>query len=121
MEQLLAKLCSTEPRSAHAAGTYPSRLSLSYYRLLFARIMSSLPEASRLFALWRRPLAWAPVFQRLGLRGFVYCPERCDSRGGASQIDLTSPPSMRSVEPVIQRAPGDTRNAISSAISSGSP
>ena len=30
---------------------------------------------------------------------------------GASQIDLTSPPSMRSVEPVIQRAPGDTRNA----------
>ena len=29
--------------------------------------------------------------------------------------------SMRSVEPVIHRAPGDTRKAISSAISSGSP
>ena len=28
---------------------------------------------------------------------------------------------MRSVEPVIQRAAGDTRKAISSAISSGSP
>jgi hypothetical protein len=39
----------------------------------------------------------------------------------AGQIDFTSPPSMRSVEPVIQRAPGDTRKAISSAISSGSP
>ena len=37
------------------------------------------------------------------------------------QMDFTSPPSMRSVEPVIQRAPGDTRKAISSAISSGSP
>ena len=37
------------------------------------------------------------------------------------QIDFTSPPSMRSVEPVIQRAPGETRKAISSAISSGSP
>jgi hypothetical protein len=37
------------------------------------------------------------------------------------QIDLTSPPSIRIVEPVIQRAPGETRNAISSAISSGSP
>ena len=37
---------------------------------------------------------------------------RCRRRlpmDGASQIDLTSPPSMRSVEPVIQRAPGDTR------------
>jgi hypothetical protein len=38
-----------------------------------------------------------------------------------AQIDFTSPPSMRSVEPVIQRAPGDTRKAISSATSSGSP
>jgi hypothetical protein len=28
-------------------------------------------------------------------------------------MDFTSPPSMRSVEPVIQRAPGDTRKAIS--------
>jgi len=37
------------------------------------------------------------------------------------QIDLTSPPSIRSVDPVIHRAPGDTRNAISSAISSGFP
>jgi hypothetical protein len=37
------------------------------------------------------------------------------------QIDLTSPPSILSVDPVIHRAPGDTRNAISSAISSGSP
>jgi hypothetical protein len=37
------------------------------------------------------------------------------------QTDLTSPPSIRSVEPVIQRAPGDTKKAISSAISSGSP
>jgi hypothetical protein len=45
------------------------------------------------------------------------------SLGGAfpSQIDLTSPPSIRSTEPVIHRAPGETRNAISSAISSGSP
>ena len=40
---------------------------------------------------------------------------------GLSQIDLISPPSIRSVQPVIQRAPGDTRKAISSAISSGSP
>lgn len=37
------------------------------------------------------------------------------------QTDFTSPPSMRSVEPVIQRAAGETRKAISSAISSGSP
>jgi hypothetical protein len=37
------------------------------------------------------------------------------------QIDFTSPPSMRSVEPVIQRAPVETRKAIRSAISSGSP
>jgi hypothetical protein len=37
------------------------------------------------------------------------------------QIDFTSPPSIRKVEPVIQRAPGDTRKAMSSAISSGSP
>ena len=37
------------------------------------------------------------------------------------QIDFTSPPSMRSVAPVIQRAPDDTRKAINSAISSGSP
>ncbi|MGY4381992.1 hypothetical protein ACVWZ3_009631 [Bradyrhizobium sp. i1.3.6] len=36
-------------------------------------------------------------------------------------IDFTSPPSIRNAEPVIQRAPGDTRNAINSAISSGSP
>ncbi len=43
------------------------------------------------------------------------------SRRRPHQIDFTSPPSMRSVEPVIQRAPGDTRKAISSAISSGSP
>jgi uncharacterized protein VirK/YbjX len=41
--------------------------------------------------------------------------------GIASQIDLTSPPSIRSVEPVIHRAAGDTRNAISLAISSGAP
>src|SRR5580658_3380617 len=41
--------------------------------------------------------------------------------GRPYQIDLTSPPSIRSVDPVIQRAPGETRNAISSAISSGSP
>jgi hypothetical protein len=34
--------------------------------------------------------------------------------GRADQIDLTSPASIRSVDPVIQRAPGDTRNAISS-------
>jgi hypothetical protein len=37
------------------------------------------------------------------------------------QTDLTSPPSIRSVDPVIQRAPGDIKNAISSAISFGSP
>src|SRR6516164_9040912 len=40
---------------------------------------------------------------------------------GIVQIDFTSPPSMRRAEPVIQRAPADTRKAISSAISSGSP
>jgi len=34
--------------------------------------------------------------------------------GRPDQIDLTSPASIRSVDPVIQRAPGDTRNAISS-------
>ena len=56
-----------------------------------------------------------------GCRASSVADERCHSRGGASQIDLTSPPSMRSVEPVIRRASGDTRNAISSAISSGSP
>jgi hypothetical protein len=38
-----------------------------------------------------------------------------------AQIDLTSPPSMRRLDPVIQRAAGDTRNAIKSAISSGWP
>jgi hypothetical protein len=37
-----------------------------------------------------------------------------------NQIDLISPPSTRSVEPVIQRAPGGTRNAINSAMSLGS-
>jgi hypothetical protein len=36
------------------------------------------------------------------------------------QIDFISPPSTRSAEPDIQRAPGDTKNAISSSISSGS-
>ena len=38
-----------------------------------------------------------------------------------AQIDLTSPPSILSVVPVIQCAPGDTMNAINSAISSGAP
>ena len=38
-----------------------------------------------------------------------------------SQIDFTSPPSIRSVEPVIHRALVETRKAIKSAISSGSP
>jgi len=33
--------------------------------------------------------------------------------------DFTSPPSIRSAEPVSHFAPGDKRNAISSAISSG--
>ena len=42
-------------------------------------------------------------------------------KGFGGQTDFTSRPSMRSVEPVIQRAPGDTRKAISSAISSGAP
>ncbi|VWM19842.1 hypothetical protein BLA6992_07189 [Burkholderia lata] len=37
------------------------------------------------------------------------------------QTDFTSPPSIRSAEPVIQCAAGDTTNAISSAISSGVP
>jgi len=37
------------------------------------------------------------------------------------QIAFTSPPSIRSADPVIHLAPGDTRKAISSAISSGSP
>jgi hypothetical protein len=38
-----------------------------------------------------------------------------------NQIDRTSPPSIRSCVPVIQRAAGETRKAIRSAISSGSP
>ena len=38
-----------------------------------------------------------------------------------AQTDLTSPPSMRSAEPVIHLAWGDTTNAIRAAISSGSP
>jgi hypothetical protein len=42
-------------------------------------------------------------------------------RQSARQTDLTSPPSIRKVEPVIHRAPGDTKKAMSSAISSGSP
>ena len=40
---------------------------------------------------------------------------------GVSHMDLTSPPSIRSAAPVIQRAPGETRKAMSSAISSGWP
>jgi AraC-like DNA-binding protein len=36
-------------------------------------------------------------------------------------MDFTSPPSIRTAEPVSHLAPGDTRNAISSAISSGVP
>ena len=36
-------------------------------------------------------------------------------------VDLISPPSMRTALPVIQRAAGETRNAIKSAISSGLP
>ncbi len=39
----------------------------------------------------------------------------------AGQIDLTSPPSIRSAEPVIHCAVGETINAISSATSSGVP
>ena len=35
--------------------------------------------------------------------------------------DFTSPPSIRSTVPVIQRAAGETMNAIKSAISSASP
>ena len=38
-----------------------------------------------------------------------------------SHIDLTSPPSIRSAAPVIQRAAGETRKAMSSASSSGVP
>jgi hypothetical protein len=45
---------------------------------------------------------------------------RTSPKTGSNGLDLAAP-SMRSVEPVIQRAPGDTRKAISSAISSGSP
>jgi hypothetical protein len=37
------------------------------------------------------------------------------------QIPLTSPPSIRTELPVIHFDPGATRNAINSAISSGSP
>ena len=37
------------------------------------------------------------------------------------QTDLISPPSMRKTVPVIQRAAGETMNAIKSAISSASP
>jgi hypothetical protein len=37
------------------------------------------------------------------------------------QLAFTSPPSMRNAEPVIHLAAGDTKNAINSAISSGSP
>jgi len=37
------------------------------------------------------------------------------------QTELTSPPSIRSAVPVIQRAVGETMNAIKSAISSASP
>jgi AraC-like DNA-binding protein len=36
-------------------------------------------------------------------------------------MDFTSPPSIRTAEPVSHLAPGDTRNAMSSAISSGVP
>jgi hypothetical protein len=41
--------------------------------------------------------------------------------GPTNYTALTSPPSIRNTEPVIHRAPGDTKNAINSAISSGSP
>ena len=61
----------------------------------------------------------------LGFHSIYYChlKQRMEHspNNPVIYIDLISPPSIRKADPVIQRAPGETRNVINSAISSGSP
>ena len=62
---------------------------------------------------WQKEEPSGPIFLPSPVKG---------SRASTNcQIVLTSPPSMRSIVPVMNRAGGDTKNAISSAISSGWP
>lgn len=53
---------------------------------------------------------------------YGYIPPNTETRTNIIiQTDLTSPPSIRNADPVIHLAAGETRNAMSSTISSGWP